>query len=293
LQETAHVTVIADRESDIYDVFARAPDAQTDLLIRVAQNRRVEEDTGRLFSALAESPVRATYCLEVRGSDTRQARTATFDVRWRPISLLRPKTADTGLPERVALWALEAREQASSVPVDEEPILWRLLTTHAIPTREEALRLIAWYSWRWLIEEVFRVLKRQGLNVEASQLETGAALKKLSLMALEAVLPILQLTLERDGAYGVSASLVFSDEEQACQAALCPTLEGKTEKLQNPFSVHSLAWSAWIIGRLGGWKGYRSQSPPGYITMKRGLERFALYFAGWQLAQQPPKPLLL
>lgn len=107
------------------------------------------------------------------------------------------------------------------------------------------------------------------------------------IVAIFAALPILQLTLERDGAYGIEGELVFSDEELAYQAELGPTLEGKTARQQNPYRPRTLAWSAWIIGRLGGWNGYRSQSPPGYITMKRGMERFSQRFLGWRLAQSP------
>jgi len=146
--------------------------------------------------------------------------------------------------------------------------------------------VIQWYQWRWIIEARFRGLKLQGLNIEASELETGTALRKNCLLALGAALPILQLTLERDGTYGIASTVVFTDAEIVYQRALGPTLEGQTDKQRNPFAVGTLAWSSWIIGRLGGWKGYRSQSPPGYITMKRGLERFACMFAGGQLAQQ-------
>jgi hypothetical protein len=65
---------------------------------------------------------------------------------------------------------------------------------------------------------------------------------------------------------------------------LQPTLEGKTDKLKNPFSSNTLAWSAWIIARLGKWGGYNSQSPPGYITIKKGLDIFFIKSEAFILA---------
>lgn len=283
------VTVIADRESDIFEVLTDVPDARTDLVIRVAQNRCVDEVPGKLFETLAASPCQASYSLVIPATPTRQARTAQMEVRWCPVTLHRPATTAKSRPATIRLWALETRETTASVPPGETPICWRLLTTHALDHVEMPFLVIRWYQLRWLIEELFRVLKRQGLNLEASQLEHGEGLRKNCLLALGAALPILQLTLERDGAHGVPATVVFTESELDYQAQLGPTLEGHTVKQQNPWTPRTLAWSAWIIGRLGGWKGYRSQSPPGYITMKRGLERFAAMFAGWQLAQDTIK----
>ncbi len=65
-----------------------------------------------------------------------------------------------------------------------------------------------------------------------------------------------------------------------------PTLEGKTEKQKNPFIYGSLAWAAWIIAKLEKWNGYTTQSPPGYITMKNGMDIFYLKYDTFLLTCQ-------
>ena len=286
-ESAEHVTVVADRESDIYDFLATVPDERTDVLIRACQDRCVEDAIGHLFASLEASPVSSTYELDVAKTPHRQARTAIMEVRFRQVSICRPTRASRTLPATLSVWAVETRERPETVPPKETPIQWRLLTTHPVRQATDASQVIRWYQMRWLIEELFRVLKQQGFNVEASQLGDGKALWSLVMFAILAALPILQLTLERDGTYGVDAALVFSPDELRYQDELGPTLEGITARQQNPFRPRTLPWSAWIIGRLGGWSGYRSQSPPGYITMKRGMERFAQRFLGWSVAQCP------
>ena len=45
----------------------------------------------------------------------------------------------------------------------------------------------------------------------------------------------------------------------------------KTEKQKNKNKPGTMKWAAWIVARLGGWKGYESQHPPGPITFFKGL----------------------
>ena len=62
-----------------------------------------------------------------------------------------------------------------------------------------------------------------------------------------------------------------------------PKLQGKTPKLQNTNNPQTTRWAAWIIARIGGWKGYDSQGPPGVIVLKRGLERLEFIIEGIRL----------
>jgi hypothetical protein len=279
------VTIIADREADIYDEFIALPDDKTHLLIRATQNRVLADQEETLFEYMGKQVISGTDTLEIpKGHSTRHDRTADIEVRCCPVKIARPKNAlNTALPDYVELYALEAKETASTVPAGEAPICWRLLTTHCVNSFSDACDIIQWYRWRWMIEQLFRTLKHQGLDVEASQIETGAGLKKLVMMAVSTALRILQLTLERDGKFGRAGTIAFSERELECLRALQKMYEGSTVMQKNPFQVNSLAWAAWIIGRIGGWKGYRKAGPAGPITIKRGLDKFNQLFTGWLL----------
>jgi len=286
LSEAEHLIIIGDRESDIYEEFARVPDARCDVLVRCAQDRRLAGREENLFAFLAALPVAGKMTAEIRGNKRRKNRVARLEIRFATVRIARPRTrtAET-LPPEVELQVLEIREQAASVPAGEEPVLWRLATSLPIANAADAEQAARWYAERWWLEELFRSLKREGLNVEAAQYESGRALQRVVLLALQAALRILQLTRAREGKYPIPPEAVFTPDELACQESLLPSLEGKTAKQKNPFPRTNLAWSAWIIARLGGWKTvYAKKAPPGVITMKRGLECFYQLFRGWKIA---------
>lgn len=287
LESADLITVIGDSESDIYDELALVPDKKTHLLIRSCWNRRLASQDCGLFEYLASLPVSATYSFTVKGNRKRKSRCTQMELRFSEVTIARPlKHSNSNLPSSVTLNAIEACEQGCSVPDGESPIRWRLLTTHNVSSAEDALQCIEWYAMRWQIEELFRILKSQGLDIESSQLETGKALKKLAVISLQAALKIMQLTLARDGMCDITTEAVFTEKEIRFQKILLSKLEGKTAKQQNPHAKDNLAWSSWIIARLGGWKGYKSSSVPGHITMKRGLAAFYQKFEGWEIALQ-------
>ena len=87
----------------------------------------------------------------------------------------------------------------------------------------------------------------------------------------------MQLVHARDGATPIPAEEVFTADEVEALRLQQPILEGRTTKQKNPHACGSLAWASWIIARLGGWKGYASESPPGPITMRHGLTRLEAF----------------
>jgi hypothetical protein len=80
------------------------------------------------------------------------------------------------------------------------------------------------------------------------------------------------------------ATIVFQPEQIACLKSIESTVQGKTEKQKNPHPPSSMAWAVWVIARLGGWKGYQRDSPPGIKTMYEGWKNFIQMYRGWEVA---------
>jgi hypothetical protein len=265
------VTVIADRESDFYEEWASVPGPGFHLLTRVMQDRHLAD--GSSLYAVGEALANAgTAMIDLRARGSALARRAKLTLRFGRVTLRRSQGAAPGLPASVTLSLVEVVERRP--PADTEPLHWRLLTTHDVGDATSAWRVVDWYKMRWNIEQLFRVLKKQGLRIEDSQLDSADRLLKLAAIAVKAAAITLQLTQARDGRNSEPASLVFADDEMAALAALDAEYKGKTTLQINPHRRRSLAWAAWIIARLGGWDGYPSSRPPGPITLKHGLDYF-------------------
>lgn len=286
LAEAARITVVADREADIYELWDRLPDAQTHLLVRACRDRVLTTSAGTpLFAWMDEQAVQGSYRIPVSVTPKRSRHEALLHIRFASVTLKKPQNcSDKAAAAQVTVNAIDVVEDASTVIAGEAPIHWRLLTTHAVATLDDARQCIQWYCQRWQIEQSFRTIKRQGLNLESSQLEHGERLEKLAVMAFSAAVRVMQLTLTRDGVTIRPAADTFDADEIEVLQHVQPSLEGKTEKQKNPFPFLSLAWAAWIIARLGGWKGYASERKPGPITMLQGLQAFSAIRQGWILA---------
>jgi hypothetical protein len=242
-------------------------------------DRSIEEG-GKLSTANLRAAGQADMKLRERSS--RPARKAHLVARFGQVTLKRPcDTLEKDLPKTVTVSLVEVAE--ADAPAGVEPILWRLLTTHVVEDAAMAWRVVGWYRMRWTIEQFFRTLKQQGLQLEDSQLESAERLIKLTAIAATAAAIIMQLVQARDGRSAESAEIAFTPAEIDTLQALMPELEGKTALQKNPHPPRSLAWAAWIIAKLGGWDGYPKSKPPGPITFRHGLQYFQSVAHGWRL----------
>lgn len=278
LAQAAMVTVVADRESDIYEEWAHLPEPEFHLLTRAMCDRRIE---GGKLSTAALAPA-GSAAIALRARPGRPARTVRLEAAFGAVRLKRPRNGrDKTLPETIELTLIEVIEHDH--PPGAEPIHWRLLTTHRPDAPAAVWRIVEWYRARWAIEQLFRTLKQQGLRLEDSQIEEAGKLIKLTALAAIAACTIMQLVHARDGRSDQTASLAFTPAQIDTLTALVPTLEGKTKAQKNHHPPRSLAWAAWAIAKLGGWDGYASSKPPGPITFAHGLQYFLAISQGHQL----------
>jgi Transposase DDE domain len=281
LGSAAMMTSIGDRESDIFAAYASVPEERFHVIARSMHDRKLANDTG-LYAASERMAVVDEDWIVLPARAQRNERLARLELRFGAVNLARPQTRFLRhLPASVPLTLVDVREP--NPQAGTEPLHWRLLTTHAVASVQEAWRIVKWYKRRWLIEQFFRVLKTQGFKLEDSQIATADRLLKLVAIAAKAAVITIQLLQARDGRGQQSARLAFNANEVATLAALNHDIEAKSRRLRNPHPPDSLAWAAWIIGRLGGWDGYPSSKPPGPITMKHGLEYFHAAAVGWSL----------
>lgn len=277
----ATVTVVADRESDIYAEWATVPGENFHLLTRVMHERAVAGG-GTLSSVAASLPFVATRAVDLLATHKRAARHAVLSLRFGAVDVLKPHGKGLQhLPAKVSLRFVEVIER--NPPEGVEPVHWRLLTTHDVDDAPAAWRIVDWYRQRWSIEQLFRLMKSHGLRIEDSQLASADTLIKLTAIATRAAAVILQLVQARDANSPEPADNAFSQPEIAVLESLNAKIEGKTALQKNPHPTHGLAWASWIIARLGGWNGYPSSKPPGPITIRHGYQHFRAIAQGWNL----------
>lgn len=287
LRGAASVTYVRDREADIYEAIVRVPDEAGDVLVRAARDRALADATvegERLFARIARQGEAGRTQFEIPARPGRPARKVALALRFTEVTLRQPVAgADKRDPATVTVNIVEAREV--DPPSAEQAVLWRLLTTHAVTSLADALRMVAFYRHRWTIEQLFRTVKSQALDVEDSLIADGAALERLAAAALVAAATVMQLVHGRgEAGQAVEATRVFDASELTVIKAVIEKFEGKTAKQKNPHPAGCLAWAAWCIARLGGWKGYATERPPGPITFSRGLKRFQAIAEGFAIA---------
>lgn len=284
LKEAASILFVADREADMYEAFAALPDERCNVLIRSRTNRKLHGSDLRLREFLGAQNPAGQIPLTIRNANKRKGRQTTLTVKYSKVQIEQPeRLSSSSTPDNIELYAVEIKEAAAHLPAGEKPVHWILLTSRKIESLQDALYIAKCYGLRWQIELVFATIKSKGLDLEESELESGKALKSLAAMSLITALRINQLRSGRDNTEA-NALIAFTPEQISLLHLLVKKLEGQTERQKNPHPNESMAWAAWVIGRLGGWKGAaRNESPPGNKTMLWGWNKFLNMFQGWEI----------
>lgn len=258
---------VADRESDIYEVFERCAARGADWVIRAAQARALMAEGSSVFSAVAQAPVRGHLSVKLRarpGQPTHRMRaalrasTVTLRGPWRPGGEAAPRT----------LQVVEVRQL--DAPGRSNPLVWVLLTSLPIGTLAQIKRIIGCYTQRWLVEEFHKALK-SGTQMEASQLATGRALQ-----ALCAVLSLVALRLLETKLH----ARAFPNEPVRPGQFAPELIRLLAAKLGRPVGdwTQRTVWRG--IARCGGFLNRKGDGEPGWTTIWRGWRSLLIMAEG-------------
>jgi len=279
------ITMVSDRESDIFEHFTCRP-ANTHLIVRACQNRKIETAlktaSSLLFQFVDELPEAGRFSVIIPAAPGRKERVAELALRFSPVELCKPAHGAADLPDTIALTLVDVREV--STLESGEPVHWRLLTTHPVTSLAEGRRTVDLYRMRWTIEEFFRTLKTAGFDIEDADIGDPHVMTKFVAAATVAAITVMQLVKARDGTTDRQLADAFEPDDQPILEALSAKLEGATARQKNPHPKGTLAFAAWVIARLGGWNGYYGK--PGPKVMRWGLDDFRRIKLGTTLGLQ-------
>ena len=279
--------IIGDRESDIYEVFAQSLKDPFELLVRSAQNRRVEwnGDKTLLRDAVEASPILGTFVIDVPRKEGHPIRQATLTVQVAEVRLLPPKGRPKDGEEPPTVRVLLAQE--IDPPAGIEPIQWILCTTLPVETFEDARRLVEWYTYRWRIERLHFVLKTGGSNVEKIQLQAYDRMVRAIALYSIVAWRILWMTYPVREDPDQPCSVVFSPEEAEALRQVYERQRPKKGPRSQPLAPDhrlTLGEAMHTMAKLGGFLGRKSDGAPGVKTLWRGYRALQLIVLGMQLA---------
>lgn len=287
LLKGADVLFIFDSEADVYENFEHIlKNEGAGFIIRSRYNRRTNYlgqkmhlqevlDLSQTLGCYTINLPKLTYRFKRDKPVKRSKRRARMELKVIEVEVVPPVRFKGKKPIKLRL--IEAKEVSAKLPKGEKPIKWHLWTTEAISTFEEAKEIVKLYGWRWNIEQLFRLTKKKGYGMESTNLESFDAILKQTVMVLKSASLVLQLLKARENDESQKIEEVFNETEIRVLEKLNIHLQGKTELLKNKNKKDRLSWAAWIIARLGGWKGYTSRGLPGPIIYTRGVEEFLIF----------------
>lgn len=263
---------VCDRAADIYEVLTeKTEDNNYDHIIRAKHNRSDSGDTEiRLFESLREMPAIGLTKLERRGRNGLKSRTIPLNVTWQEVSLQAPERPGykKGQLPPLELTALRAWGWDSET---NELIEWFLYTTLSVIDVEGAIKIVNYYSCRWIIEDYHKAIK-SGLKAEHLQLESAHGL-----FAAIAIMSVIALRL-----IDLRESMRVNPEAPANESGL-DTLELKVLSAYLKRELKTVKCVALAIGKLGGHLNRKSDGMPGIKTLWLGMSKLIALVEGAKL----------
>lgn len=252
---------VADRDSDLFELFEAADQGQADWLIRAAQNRAVLGG-GLIWETVGQSSSLGQVEFDLAPGRGRSPRQVVQSLRAARVLLRPPYRPDKKLAP-VEVTAILARED--NPPAGEDPIEWLLLSNLPVESFEAAYEKVQWYLCRWQIEVFFRILK-SGCKVEQLQLQTRERIEVAVALYLIVAWRVLYLTRLGRAVPDLSCEVAFAPQEWRAVYLV-------SKRQQPPPQPPRLCEILTLVACLGGYLARAGDGPPGPKVIWIGLQR--------------------
>lgn len=275
------IVSIADREGDIYDIFVEARQqtgVKAEYIIRGQEDRSTLErdpETGpaayhKVRDEVRRSKLLTTRAIELPQTPTRAARTALLEIRALTVEVKPPHARKARLPS-ITHNVVLAEEVGG--PGDGTDVSWLLLTTLPIETTDDVLRILDYYTARWVVEVYFRTLKT-GCLVEEIQLETNHRLKNCLAFYHIIAWRVLYLTYLNRASPQLPCTAVFQDAEWK-------SVWRVVRRTPLPKKPPRLSEFMKLLTQLGGYNNRATEAPPGPQPVWIGIRRMLDFARAW------------
>jgi len=260
---------IADREGDIYELFALADKSDQKFVIRAVHDRK-NRTNEHIKDKLNESmPVGKTkITIPANRQKSTKEREAILAVRYEHFDVQKPQIRkyNSKTAHSVKLCLISLKEE--SPPDGLEPIEWLLMTNLQIENASDAIDAADYYNQRWKIERFHFVLK-SGCEIEKIQQRSIDGIENMLLLYSIISVHIMQLTFISRQFPHTPCELIFAKDEWAT------LYRAANRTTQSPEMPYSMEEAVYYVAKLGGFSGVKSDGPPGLKVIWLGLN--ALY----------------
>ena len=228
------ILTVCDREGDFYEFFSEAADLKANFLIRIVQNRMVD-DGKKIFHELRSSPVAGSMVVRMSRNPREHipSRNIKMDYHCKKVTIYRPqRRKEKHLREKLELTAIYVHESG------KKGTEWFLLTTVTVKSEKE---------------------------IEKNQAREYGRLSFLTLLYSVIAMQILNLTYLGKICPEISSGIVFVEEEWK---VLCCCAR-KSKEIPESYSLKEAIYD---LGVLGGTKGAPSDGMPGVRSIWQGLD---------------------
>jgi hypothetical protein len=271
IPEDTDVTIISDREGDIYEYMIEVDSHKRYYLTRIAQNR-MTIDNQKIFDAIRQEKCQGVLGAKVPRNSAKsiESREIKLEIRFSKFEIKRPDILKNNhkLPLSHTAYVIHARE--IKPPTDKEPVEWFLMTNRPVNNFNQAMIQIKNYVQRWKIERFHYVLKSGGCNIEKIQARSMEV--TLSLIMLYSIIAIFIMNLTY--AARLTPDRPCSDffDKEEWQFLYC--MVNRPETI--PDKPYSIKEAVKYIAQIGAGRRAPSDGPPGAKVVWEGLEKLYL-----------------